>query len=270
MRLWAWAICVCALPASPAHACAFADLDFAEQAIAANRLIQAQEMLEAATTACSSEERYLALAAALRLQQGELADARSRFEALAVDNPENPQYASGAGRAAMRQGDNAAALDWLMRATMMPDADWQAWSSLGIVLDSRRHWAESTLAYEQALALAPEEPSAWNNRGYSLIMQRRAEEALPFLEAAQRLAPDDRRIGRNRLIAAAMLGNYPQYQLPAESARDWASRLNDAGYGAMLAGNYADAERLFDQAIEASDVYFARAARNRSLAQEAQ
>ena len=263
-------MCVCALPGSPAAACTFAELDFAEQAIAANRLIQAQEMLEAATAACANEEQYLGLAASLRLKQGELADARSRFEALAVAHPQNPDYASGAGRAALRQADNAAALDWLLRATQMPDADWEAWSSLGIVLDIRRQWNESALAYEQALALAPNEASIWNNRGYSLVMQRRAEEALPFLQAAQRLAPDDPRVERNRLIAEGMLGNYPQYQFPAESARDWASRLNNAGYGAMLAGNHEDADRLFNQAIEASDVFFARAERNRRMNEEAQ
>ena len=248
--------------ASPVETCDFENLEYAVEATRAGRLAQARRMLFEATDICGETLEYRTAMAALNLRDNDFPVAYRDYAALADEFPERSDFVSGAGRAAMMAGNTDTALEWLLRATSMPESDWRAWNALAVMLDQRRLWEESALAYEQASTRAPSEKSIWNNWGYSLLLQRQAEEALVYFERALAIDPGDEQIVRNHELTRAMLGYYPSQRRPGETAAHWAARLNNAGYGAMLAGNRTAARSLFARSQEASEVHYSRAAEN--------
>jgi tetratricopeptide (TPR) repeat protein len=69
---------------------------------------------------------------------------------------------------------------------------WNLWLLKGREYDLAGNWAKAKPALQQAVTLAPNEPSALNHLGYSMIINgERADVALPLLEKASRLRPND-------------------------------------------------------------------------------
>ena len=83
-----------------------------------------------------------------------------------------------------------------------------------------------------------------------------------WVDKSLAIDPDDEQIIRNHDLTRAMLGYFPSQRRPGESAAHWAARLNNAGYGAMLAGNRTAARSLFARSQEASEVHYSRVAEN--------
>jgi len=219
-------------------------------------------MLAALRPACAADRGFAALDAQWLLRTGRTEAAFALYSALLEQEPENPEFAAGAGRAAMRLGRDAEAFALLIRATAAPDAGWRAWNAIGILHDRRGEWAASAHAYDRALQLSPDEAQIWNNRGYSLLLQGLAAEARPALDRALALDSNDARIRRNRELALALAGTFDDRRRPGETRQEWARRLNNMGYGAWLAGNPVAARSLLARAIEASETRFERAERN--------
>lgn len=229
-------------------------------AIDGDRLTQAELMLGAMPEAPSATE--LRLFGDLRLAQKRYDEAARLFFRLEKLGAPSAHVASRLGMALMHLGRNEDAEARLRTAVALPGADWQAWNALGAVLDARRAWAESRQAYGQAMTLAPEQPTVLNNAGYSLILQSRAHEARELLGKARALAPNDQRIATNSQIADGMAGFYPKKRASKENDAQWAARLNNAGYGAMLVGDLPKARSLFARAIKANDTYYDAAEKN--------
>ncbi len=69
---------------------------------------------------------------------------------------------------------------------------WNLWLLKGREYDLAGNWAKAKPALQQAVTLAPNEPSALNHLGYSMIINgESAEIALPLLEKASSLRPND-------------------------------------------------------------------------------
>jgi Flp pilus assembly protein TadD len=245
-----------------ARPCNPGQLEFLRTALDSNRLIQVERMIASMQPTCREHRSFMALTARWALRTGRSEQALSLYLRLMAQAPNDPELVSGAGRAAYHAGRIDQAYQWLSRATALPNADWRAWSALGVLHDRRREWEASERAYARAAQLAPNQAAIWNNRGYSLLLQRRFAEALIYLDRAYGLDPNDEAVRRTRTIGHAMAGRFDPARRPRESAREWADRLNNMGYAAWLAGDTEAARRLLAQAIEASDTRFARAEAN--------
>ena len=254
----AWLAAIAAA-VSPAPADAPGRLQEIRAAISGGRLIQAELMLQQSPPASPDEKRLLA---DLRLAQKRYAEAADLFINLQSIAPSDPYPASRAGIALLQLGRTAEAEFRLRAAVVLPGADWRAWNALGVVLDRKAAWQESRACYDRALRLAPREPTIFNNAGYSLILQRNGPEARALLLKARKLDRADKQIKVNLEIADAMAGAVPDVRTAQESDADWAARLNNAGYGAFLAGNLIGARSLFARAIEASSTRYDTAERN--------
>lgn len=250
--------------AAPAQAVAPVDLQVRQAEIRAaidgGRLVQAELMLGAMSAAPTPTE--LRLFGDLRLAQQRYVEAAKVFLRLEQLEPADSHVESRLGMALLHLNRVDDAEARLRKAVQLPGADWQAWNALGVLLDGRKAWIESRQAYDHAVSLAPNEPSVLNNAAYSLIMQSHAVEARDLLAKARALAPGDQRILVNSQIADGMAGYYPKKRAGNETHAQWASRLNNAGYGAMLAGDLPKARSLFAQAIKASDTHFDAAEKN--------
>jgi Flp pilus assembly protein TadD len=229
-------------------------------AIDGGRLVQAELMLGAMPAAPSAVE--LRLFADLRFAQQRYADAGRLFLRLEPLQPDDSHVASRLGIALLHLGRTEDAEARLRKAVALPGADWQSWDALGVLLDGRKAWVDSRQAYGHALSLAPEQPSVLNNFAYSLILQGHAVEAREMLAKARAAAPADQRILVNSQVADGMAGFYPKKRAANESGTQWAAHLNNAGYGAMLAGDLPKARSLFARAIKASDTYYEAAEKN--------
>jgi Flp pilus assembly protein TadD len=229
-------------------------------AIDGGRLVQADLMLGALPDAPSIDE--LRLFGDLRLAQQRYVDAAKLFLKLEQLTPQDAHAISRLGMALLHLDRLDDAEARLRKAVALPGADWQSWNVLGVLLDGRRAWIESRQAYAQALALAPNEPKVLNNAAYSLILQDHAGEAREMLAKAHALAPADPRITVNIEIADGMAGFYPKKRAANETNAQWAAHLNNAGYGAMLAGDLPKARSLFARAIEASNTHYDAAEKN--------
>ena len=261
-------LAVAAIAASAAPApqsppvCSFERVGQAREALTGNRLVQAGRMIDRLRPGCGMESDFRRLEAAWLLSSGRDAEALTRYEGLLLRQGDAPALLAGAGRAALRLGSLERAAALLSEATSRGSDDWRAWNALGVVRDRQRQWPASELAYARALQLAPDQASILNNHAYSLLVQGRAAEAVPIFERAALLDPQSAEVRNNLELARALTGQYDERRRRGESARAWSRRLNNQGYGALLAGDREAARRLLSKAISASPSYFEAAEQN--------
>lgn len=265
-----------------AEPAAAVDLNALEVALENRRLVQARTMIEQAAQSPQQGQqqnpRFQLLRAEYLLAVGQLEQAVVALQTLlngeqGLNGEEGARAAQGLGLALLRQRKAAAAVEALTAAVQQNPALWRAWNALGVAHDQLGQWAQAEAAYAQALAAQPGAAEVHSNRGYSRLLQNRAEEAVADLELAASLLPEHETVRTNLQLALALAGRYeaalaaPTAQSPgAESPRTQARSLNTVGYAALLRGDRETARALLSRALEASDVYYARAANNLALA----
>ena len=150
----------------------------------------------------------------------------------------------------------------LKLATGMDAGLWRAWNGLGVEYDRRRDWADAQAAYAKALA-APRANTAivLNNRGYSRLLQRQTDEAAADFVAALEKDPSLVSARTNLRLTLAMEGHYARAAMTGVGD-DRAAVLNNVGVAAALRGDYAQADKLLNQAIAARGQYYSRASEN--------
>jgi Flp pilus assembly protein TadD len=136
---------------------------------------------------------------------------------------------------------------------------WRSWNVLGTEYDKRHEWDRAEDAY--ANAMTGGSPLVLNNRGYSRLSQGKCEEAITDFVSALKIKPDFKAARLNLRLAIAMKGDYSRATEGADS-NDRAILLNNAGFAAMMRGDYAQAKDLLNQAIQARGKYYAMASFN--------
>ena len=182
----------------------------------------------------------------------ELAGERADLEARARHN---------AGVALLFTGRPNEAEQELEAAVEADPRSWRAWSALGRARDAREAWEEARAAYEKALALAPNEGAVLNNFGMSKLSAGDPDGAAALFVRALEASPDLAAAETNLRLALALGGRY-QDALAGIEAEDRPDALNNAGYAALLRGDYAQARSLFLQAIDASPGFYEPARSN--------
>jgi Flp pilus assembly protein TadD len=245
-------------------------LSEASHAIEAGRLEQARMMIAKAVASGQSGPPVERLLADLAYRSDRNVEALARYQALLNANSRDLLIAERAGIAALKVGETDRAGELLGRATRWTGASWRAWNALGVVADRKHDWAAADTAYAEAARRGPDQAEVYNNMGWSKLLRGDWPDAIPMLLRAAQLDPRSERIANNLELARTAVAEDLPRRRPRESDKDWAARLNDAGVMARLKGDKARAIAAFTQAIEASDIWYARAANNMSLAQSAQ
>jgi Flp pilus assembly protein TadD len=180
------------------------------------------------------------------LRAAELTGERSDIEARARHNAGIALLLTGRPESAERELEAAVELD---------QASWRAWNALGRARDARRAWEEAREAYARALALVPEEGAVLNNLGMSRLSAGDPDGATEMFVRALQASPDLTTASTNLRVALALGGRYDE-ALAGVAAEEMPAALNNAGYAALLRGEYAQARALFLQAIDASPTFY--------------
>jgi len=182
----------------------------------------------------------------------ELAGERTDLEARARHN---------AGVALLLTDRPEEAKQELEAAVELDPASWRAWSALGRAHDAHRAWEEARAAHERALALAPDEGAVLNNFGMSRLSAGDHDEAAALFVRALEASPDLAAAETNLRLALALDGRYDE-ALAGVDAEEMPDALNNAGYAALLRGDYPQARSLLLRAIDASPDFYEPATSN--------
>jgi Flp pilus assembly protein TadD len=238
-----------------------------KQAISEGRLIEAGRLLDLAAIRGMRDPQLDLLSGRLDLARNRPSDAINVVTSAENVTNLRAEALEVKGLALARLSRTPEAITTLTDAVALDDRLWRSWNVLGAQYDSLGKFAEAANAYEKAIAATGENQAILNNRGYSYLLQGQVEEAVADFVRALEKAPGSTTIRTNLRIALAARGDYAR-ATAAGAGDDQAVLLNNAGFGAVLAGNYSEAERLFSKAQEAKGSYYEQAAVNGRLAAE--
>lgn len=244
--------------------------DQVRQALDDRRYVDAADLLEKANIAKLRSPRLTTLDGELLLARGQFADALTQFRSVANNPVEKPRALEGEGLALSLTGKSDEALADLKQSTALDKTLWRAWNGLGREYDMRKDWKLSQAAYAQALA-APGANAAivLNNRGYSHLLQKQTELAVADFVAALDKDPALAAARTNLRITMAIEGHYDRASMTGEGD-DRAAVLNNVGLAAAIRGDYDEAGKLLNAAIDAKGKYYERASDNLKLTKELQ
>ncbi len=178
-----------------------------------------------------------------------------------VEDPDNVVSLEALGLVYL-EGERVDAAEQLLKKAVGLDAKrWRAHTSLGVIADRRGDHAAAIAAYNEALALRPEDMSILNNRGYSYYLAGRYDDAQQDLELAARQG-GYKRAWLNLGLVYARRGDYADAVALMERVVKPEVALNDVGYIAMRQAEYGLAQHYFQEAIRLSPKYFKTAERN--------
>jgi Flp pilus assembly protein TadD len=230
------------------------------------RYLDASKTLDQALLVAGSDPRLTYWAGKLSLVHGRYQDALTNFSRIKSEPNLRAQALEGEGIALMQLGRLDEALFSLQAAVMANPRAWQAWNALGSEYDRRHDWANAEKAYAQALSASGDAAIVLNNRGFSRLSQKKPELAIPDFVAALQKKPDLAPARNNLRLAMSMQGEYDR-AIKGAAATDQAAVLNNAGFAAMLRGDYAKAKDLLTQAMKAKNGYYGLAAANLEMTQ---
>jgi Flp pilus assembly protein TadD len=230
------------------------------------RYLDASRLLDQALLTSGSDPRLTYWAGALNLAHGGYQDALNNFSAIKTDPKMHTLALAGEGIALSALGRHEEAIASLQAAVMEDPKAWRAWNALGSEYDRRHDWANAEAAYTQAISGSGGAAIVLNNRGFSRLSQKKLDLAIADFVAALQKKPDLAPARNNLRLSMSMQGDYDR-AIKGAPPTDQAAVLNNAGYAAMLRGDYGKARELFTQAMKAKGGYYAVAAANLELTQ---
>jgi Flp pilus assembly protein TadD len=237
--------------------------------------------------------------AAVALETGRAAQAKQLYGSILAAAPDDPEALAGLGEAEILLGDDGAALDHsrkaaelageradlkaralqnagiallltgraaeaeqaLETAVELDPSSWRAWNALGRARDARQAWDAARAAYDRALALTTDQGPVLNNLGMSRLSAGDHDGAAALFVRALEASPDLAAAETNLRLALALGGRYEE-AVAGVGPAELPDALNNAGYAALLRGDYANARVLFLRAIDASPGFYEPARSN--------
>ena len=225
------------------------------------RYLDAGKMLDQALLVSGDDPRLIYWAGELNLARGRYDDALANFTRVKTDPKMHTLALAGEGITLARLSRSLEAIASLQAAVGEDPKAWRAWNALGSEFDRRHDWANAEAAYSHAVSASGGAAIVLNNRGFSRLSQKKLDLAIPDFVAALQKKPDLAPARANLRLAMAMQGEYER-AINGAVAGDQASALNNAGYAAMLRGDYDKAKDLFTRAMKAKGGYYSLAAAN--------
>jgi Flp pilus assembly protein TadD len=137
---------------------------------------------------------------------GERAQAVAVLEQAAIANPGNKAVLAGYGRALAANGNFQQAFDVLSQAHSPQDPDWRILSAQGAVLDQMGRFEEARQYYNNALTIAPDEPSVLSNLGISYLLSKDLAKSEDVLRRAHHQREKDPRVRMNLAVVLGLEG----------------------------------------------------------------
>lgn len=235
------------------------------RALEESRLRDAGRLLDEAQLNGLRDPRLVLASGQLSLMRGRYDSAFDAFKAAEASPPIRAGALEGQGIALSLLGRSDEALAVLQQAVAADPSAWRAWSALAGEWDKRRDWSQAEAAYAQAARLSNDTALVLNNRGYSRLLQGRIDESIADLVVALRKDPSLAAARTNLRLGVAMRGEYAEAMAGA-APEGRAAALNNAGFAAMMRGDYERAMDLFQQAIDSKGEYYGRASANLQVA----
>jgi Flp pilus assembly protein TadD len=238
-----------------------------ERAIEEKRFLDANAMIDMAVLSGSKDPRLGLLSAKVDLGRGRYDQALEEFRSAQASPLTRGAAMEGEGLVMCLSGRESEAVPLLKKTVAEFPKSWRAWNALGGAYDDQRKWAEADDAYAHALSASDAPAMVINNRGYSYLLRNRLDEATADFVEALRQRPDLEVARTNLRLAMAMKGEYVRATAGASKGSE-AALLNNAGFAALVRGDYGQAETLLQQAMARKGEYYDLAAANLELVRE--
>ncbi len=186
-------------------------------------------------------------------QQGDWADAESRYRRILARHPNAPDALHFFGLLRHHQGNSAAAVDIIRRALRITPGNPHAWINLGNILLTLDRDAEAIAAYHKAVEADPRNPDGWYNLG---VAQRRAGDAaaaIAHFDRALGLRPGHARAHHQLGVAQRDLGQLDEAEASFRRALAIEPKRVFESLGMLLyrMGRFSDAAAIYRQWREA-------------------
>lgn len=186
------------------------------------------------------------------LQRGQLREAETVCRQILAADPRQPGALHLLGLIAHRQGNHAAAVDFLQRALRIkPAADIHA--HLGLVHQSRHDPAAAAAAFRHALALQPDNARYAGWLGMTLLQCGQREEGVALLVTALAALPEQ--VEFNAALGQAWQAQekYPEaaacYRRVLQARPEASDIQNNLGVVLTMLGQTTEAQRCFRTAV---------------------
>lgn len=230
------------------------------------RYLDASKLLDQDILISGNDSRLVYWAGELSLTRGRYEDALANFKSVSSDPKVAGPALEGEGIALTQLGRSDEAFATLKAAVAKNPTAWRAWNALGSEFDRRHDWSDAESAYGHAISSSGGAAIVLNNRGFSFLSQNRLDEGIMDFVAALQKKPELSPARNNLRMAMALKGEYDR-AITGAAAADQATVLNNAGFAAILRGDYAKAKQLLTQAMKAKGSYYALAAQNLQMAE---
>lgn len=187
-------------------ACLFASTALCSCASEARSDTADQAVQDSQKSAAADLEGGLRQARMLRLA-GNYDQAIHTLSQLMLVASDDAQVVGEYGKTLAQMGRAKDATQFLTRAVELSPRDWTLYSALGVAYDQTGDQTRASAAYQQALALKPEEPSVLNNFALSRLMANDPKAAGELAARAARAGgSDDAKIARNIAMIQGIAG----------------------------------------------------------------
>lgn len=194
---------------------------------------------------------------------------KARRHLTALKDPEDLEVQQGLAIALLKTGEYAEAKQRFLHVFAKDPRRVKTLNYLGVLADLAGDHQNAEQYYLSALSLAPDHPGVLNNYGYSLLQRQAYQEAEQRLQSALALSTDIGRINNNLAILYARQCRYQRALDQSLNTLKQTEALNNVGYIALLNRDYDVAIRLFQQSLEESPSYNAKASDNLARAVKA-
>jgi Flp pilus assembly protein TadD len=232
-----------------------------DRALDENRLLDAQQYVDAIFLRGVQDKRVLLRVGELNLLKRRYPEAVESFNQAAAVAGQHAKAMQGKGIAYAEMGRGDDAVTALKAAVAEDPSLWRAWNALAVEADRRHDFTEAQANYAEALKAPGVKPVVLNNRGYSHLLQGMYADASADFVRALEINPALAEARTNLRLSLAMQGRYEQ-ATQVSGVEDRGTVLNNAGFAAVLRGDYAAAEKLFQQAVDARGNAYGRALEN--------
>ena len=134
---------------------------------------------------------------------GRFADALKRFQAMSVEDPENPALHYNIGLAHLEMGNSQEAIESFGRAVQLAPDHADSHANLAAALQAVGRLPEAYEEYSEAVRLRSDEPSYYYNWGTALMAEGDCQEALDKLGRAYNREPLDPQYSFNFALCLA-------------------------------------------------------------------
>jgi len=199
---------------------------------------------------------------------GQLEAARRELAMVLVQRPEMLEAHEALGLVHLEEKKYALAIDEFQQVLSENPKRAKAHHLLGVVYLEAGQPQRAISEFQQVLAQEPNNIATLTTLGQVYLQQNKYTQALVPLKKAQTLAPQDPKVNRQLGMALAGLKRYPEALEAFLKAGDEAQAYNNLGVFYFKDGQYGDAAKCFQKAMDLRTTFYQEAKTNLQRALE--